>query len=368
VLSDTDPGPFQGCSDVYVKAKVTSSTGQVREKKTGNKTKCPVGNIFVGTILNLTNTSTNKITTGPFTFQYWVKDDDDGPFNDDDTMNSGTQFNVACNGVAQVFTDLAGAGDSADIRIRVRCTPIAHAGGASELKTHNALNSNVETLKLELFDVGGRKVLELENQNLSAFAAQAQGRLANGIYLYVQTMIVQGQIQKKLGKAIVLPSGSVEISPSQESESKVNETSTVEPQAVLVRRWCPSAVPTIAGGAGPDLLLGTPGADVIYGRAGNDSINGLAGNDLICGGLGNDKIVDGPGSDVIYGDFGNDRVYLVADATLDGVKSGPGNDHIELAQGTGQSVINCGPGVDTVRLNGNPLALVSLTDCEVVIP
>jgi hypothetical protein len=222
VLADTDPGPFQGCSDVYVKAKVTSSTGQVREKKTGTRTTCPVRTIFAGTTLNLTNRSTNKITAGPFTFQYGVKDDDDGPFNSDDTMNSGTQLNVACNGLDQTFTDLAGAGDSADIQIRVRCLPIAHAAGAAEL-------GRFQTAQIEIFDAAGRKVLDLRGGGAEreSLMAGARARLANGVYLTVTTIMVNGQAQRRLGKLIVLGSGLAHLTPARGTDAS-NSTSIAE--------------------------------------------------------------------------------------------------------------------------------------------
>ncbi len=80
---------------------------------------------------------------------------------------------------------------------------------------------------------------------------------------------------------------------------------------------CHGRVATLAGTAGPDLLIGTPGDDVITGRGGDDIIHGLGGNDVVCGGDGDDRLWGGPGDDRLYGGKGNDRLY-----------GGPGDDRL----------------------------------------
>jgi Ca2+-binding RTX toxin-like protein len=63
---------------------------------------------------------------------------------------------------------------------------------------------------------------------------------------------------------------------------------------------------TIVGGAGADVLNGTPFDDVIVGLGGNDIIHGRGGNDLICGGPGDDYLFGDDGKDRIFGDLGYD--------------------------------------------------------------
>jgi hypothetical protein len=82
------------------------------------------------------------------------------------------------------------------------------------------------------------------------------------------------------------------------------------------------AVPTIAanvnGGAGNDILRGTPAADRINGKAGNDRLFGLAGNDTLTG---------GPGADYVNGGPGDDRLFL-RDGARDRAICGAGRDRV----------------------------------------
>jgi Ca2+-binding RTX toxin-like protein len=89
---------------------------------------------------------------------------------------------------------------------------------------------------------------------------------------------------------------------------------------------CYNSVPTIqvpapgmvtVGGAGPDVIWGTPGPDIIWGMGGGDIIVGLGaddelhggdGNDLICAGGGDDRVQGGPDHDTVYGEPGDDRM------------------------------------------------------------
>lgn len=64
----------------------------------------------------------------------------------------------------------------------------------------------------------------------------------------------------------------------------------------------------IMGGAGNDVLTGTPYNDVIYGNGGNDTINGMGGQDTIYGGDGNDVLLGGDCDDMIYGEDGHDKI------------------------------------------------------------
>jgi hypothetical protein len=62
------------------------------------------------------------------------------------------------------------------------------------------------------------------------------------------------------------------------------------------------------GGAGDDIITGTPGPDVLFGLGGSDTINGLGGKDVICGGDGSDTLLGGPGKDILRGEAGRDRL------------------------------------------------------------
>jgi len=103
--------------------------------------------------------------------------------------------------------------------------------------------------------------------------------------------------------------------------------------AVNPAPMCNGLVPTLRGGAGPDVLTGTPGDDIIWGGAGNDVIRGLGGNDIICGGRGADELRGGNGDDLIFGAGEGDVVI-----------GGPGND--QLFGGPGNDLIFGNRGLD----------------------
>jgi predicted outer membrane repeat protein len=73
------------------------------------------------------------------------------------------------------------------------------------------------------------------------------------------------------------------------------------------RARCDGVLVNIVGGAGADVLTGTPGADGVLGLAGADRINPGGGSDGVCAGLGNDRVAlkdgakdranGGPGTD-----------------------------------------------------------------------
>lgn len=64
----------------------------------------------------------------------------------------------------------------------------------------------------------------------------------------------------------------------------------------------------LAGGGGPNRIVGTRGSDVIRGRGGGDRILAGGGPDLVYGGSGNDRLVGGGGRDLLFGDDGDDRL------------------------------------------------------------
>ncbi|HVT89624.1 MAG TPA: carboxypeptidase regulatory-like domain-containing protein [Tepidisphaeraceae bacterium] len=68
-------------------------------------------------------------------------------------------------------------------------------------------------------------------------------------------------------------------------------------------------VETVLGGAGNDILAGSPSNNYIYGGAGNDTITGGTGNDSIFGADGNDCMYGDEGSDFLNGGAGIDEAH-----------------------------------------------------------
>jgi len=199
VLGNTDIQGVDKCSDVLVTASVTSVTGEVRTRSTAVlKDRCPVRTIFRNSRLNLTQGATNKITSGNFRFTYSVKDDD-SPLFTGETMNSGPSGDnlFPCDNVLRTFDDIAGVGESADIRIQVRCRLIADAAGTSELgllQSFPTLIQSDQFVQAQVFDTVGRQVLDLTEtgKTLESLTADAKARLANGVYLAVLKRIAAG--------------------------------------------------------------------------------------------------------------------------------------------------------------------------------
>jgi dipeptidyl aminopeptidase/acylaminoacyl peptidase len=109
------------------------------------------------------------------------------------------------------------------------------------------------------------------------------------------------------------------------------------------------------GGAGDDVLRGTPFLDFLSGGDGRDRILGLAGPDLLRGDLRRDRLDGGPGPDILFGGRsddvvlggeGNDRI-VTDDRGRDRVFGGNGDDLIESGSGS-RDIISCGAGRDTV--------------------
>ena len=79
----------------------------------------------------------------------------------------------------------------------------------------------------------------------------------------------------------------------------------------------------IHGGYGADILVGDAGRDNLYGDQGMDSIDGGIGNDNLFGGGGADTITGGPGTDDIFGEASSDIIFN-GDGEADNVDCGPG--------------------------------------------
>ncbi|HEB96696.1 MAG TPA: hypothetical protein ENI96_09745 [Sedimenticola thiotaurini] len=113
------------------------------------------------------------------------------------------------------------------------------------------------------------------------------------------------------------------------------------------------ANPPLQGGAGDDLLSGTPYPDRIDGGAGNDHLRGGAGDDLLAGGDGSDLLEGGPGDDLLLysGDdrWGSD--YLAYNA---GSPGQPGSGRrIDIGnRARSFDRFDGGEGEDTLRATG----------------
>ncbi len=64
------------------------------------------------------------------------------------------------------------------------------------------------------------------------------------------------------------------------------------------------------GGSGPDDLRGGEGVDFSYGEAGDDILRGAAGADFLYGGADNDQLIGGDGGDYLAGEGGDDAYRL----------------------------------------------------------
>ena len=118
----------------------------------------------------------------------------------------------------------------------------------------------------------------------------------------------------------------------------------------------------IRGGPGNDLIDGGRAGDRLEGELGDDTIKGDAGNDHLYGHEGNDKLDGGSGNDELFGHEGNDE--LVGGSGRDVFDGGIGDDVIRAADAEVDTV-GCGPGNDTVYVE--PGSQDALTDCEAVV-
>lgn len=79
------------------------------------------------------------------------------------------------------------------------------------------------------------------------------------------------------------------------------------------------SVENLLGGAGDDLLIGSPRHNVLKGNAGDDTLRGFDGNDILVGGAG---------ADLATGGAGHDNVFINDDADPDVAFGGSGMDGI----------------------------------------
>jgi Ca2+-binding RTX toxin-like protein len=108
----------------------------------------------------------------------------------------------------------------------------------------------------------------------------------------------------------------------------------------------PCISPTITGGVGDSLIIGTPGNDVILDLLGNNHVEGRGGNDTVCTGPGNDVVLTLAGTDVAFDQGGNNLIRT--EAGVDTITTARGNSRVN--SGTGADKVKVGPGKNQVRL------------------
>lgn len=108
----------------------------------------------------------------------------------------------------------------------------------------------------------------------------------------------------------------------------------------------PCVNPTITGGAGDSLIIGTPGNDVILDLLGSNHVEGRGGNDIVCTGPGNDVVLTLNGQDIVF-DQGGQNLIRTAGGP-DTITTGRGNSRI--AAGTGSDRVTAGTGRNNIRL------------------
>ena len=108
----------------------------------------------------------------------------------------------------------------------------------------------------------------------------------------------------------------------------------------------PCLSPTITGGVGDSLIIGTPGNDVILDLLGNNHVEGRGGNDTVCTGPGNDDVLTLSGTDVAFDQGGTNSIRTGAGS--DTVTTGRGTSRI--ATGKGTDTVSAGAGNNQIRL------------------
>jgi len=124
-----------------------------------------------------------------------------------------------------------------------------------------------------------------------------------------------------------------------------------------------SAIDSLHGGIGDDVMSGKDGNDVGFGYAGNDVLRGDGGNDRLFGGDGDDTMIGGTGDDTLGGGPGNDTLdggegndVLYDGAGRDWVSGGDGDDVLRWAPSGTRDKFHGGNGIDTVEMPKDYLA------------
>ena len=114
-------------------------------------------------------------------------------------------------------------------------------------------------------------------------------------------------------------------------------------------------------------VLADAGVDVVTTGPGNDFINGAQDDDTVAGGRGSDWIRTGIGADRIWGGRGGD--YLVGADQDDTIRGGAGDDKVyggtgsdDLLGNRGEDLLSCSTGIDSALLDAADRAVA----CEAV--
>lgn len=121
------------------------------------------------------------------------------------------------------------------------------------------------------------------------------------------------------------------------------------------------------GGAGNDVLTGSPAVNWLYGYGGDDTLVGGPADDVLKGGNNADRLFGQDGGDALDGGAGDDLLDggPGADA-FDGDGGFSGADRILARDGTAEN-INCGAGSDSAVVDASDTTLFSGADgCESV--
>jgi len=116
----------------------------------------------------------------------------------------------------------------------------------------------------------------------------------------------------------------------------------------------------VDGGAGDDVLDGSPGTDQLIGGVGDDVLFGRGGADWLFGGPDDDLLIGGDGDDQVFGEDGSDRLVWNPGDDTDLNEGGNGSDTIEVNGGGGAEVFTTtanGERVRFDRLDPAPFAL-----------
>jgi glucose/arabinose dehydrogenase/Ca2+-binding RTX toxin-like protein len=110
-----------------------------------------------------------------------------------------------------------------------------------------------------------------------------------------------------------------------------------------------SAVCTITGTAGEDVLLGTEGDDVICGGEGNDTLKGKGGNDTLEGGAGNDTAEFSDSAAGVTASLAGKSATGEGSDSLSSVESLVGSPQKDTLSGNGSNnTLTGGDGADTI--------------------
>ncbi len=115
-----------------------------------------------------------------------------------------------------------------------------------------------------------------------------------------------------------------------------------------------TAIESVTGGQGPDVLSGDDRANRLSGGPGDDTLDGRGDADQLDGGLGSDTLLGRDGDDELIGEQAGDALY-----------GGPGDDTLSKPIGASlllARVVHCGSGRDETFMPQGQL----LSGCELV--